>query len=96
MKTGTHLISLTSVSFRQLSHGASTWLGFKGDDQDDSTNIWLQRRAAFHGSSVLMGRGVSKVCKDRLDIPDESAAPTPTPIDPYHKPGEDFHQSLPN
>lgn len=71
---------------RHLSHGPGAFLGVTDSEQNDSAARWLQRRAAFHGSSVIMGRGVSKKCKDQLDMQEE-VAPFPTPYDPLHKPG---------
>lgn len=56
------------------------------DEADSSTDIWLQRRAAFHGGSLLMGRGVSQKCKTKLENQEEHV-PTPTPRDPLHRPG---------
>lgn len=71
---------------RQLSHGAGAFFGITDSDQGDSASRWLQRRAAFHGSSVIMGHAVSEKCKEKLEIQDD-ALPCPTPRDPYHRPG---------
>ena len=72
-----------------MSQGAGAFLGLSDstDNKDSATNVWLQRRAAFHGGSLLMGRNVSKRVRDQLEQ-DESHAPTPTPRDPYHRPGK--------
>lgn len=82
---------------RQLSHGAGTWLGLAENEQTDtSSDIWFQRRVAFHGGSLLMGRGVSKKCKDKMEVA-EDQAPTPTPRDPYHIRGIRIHSlAVPN
>lgn len=56
------------------------------DSSESGHDIWLQRRAAFHGGSLLMGRGVSTKCKNKLECQDDFAS-TPTPRDPLHRPG---------
>lgn len=75
-----------------MSQGAGAFLGLSdpADGPDSATNIWLQRRAAFHGGSLLMGRNVSKKCREQLEQ-DDSHAPTPTPRDPLHRPGKLAH-----
>lgn len=73
------------LSYRQFSQGAGAWLGLVDQDQTDASanDIWFQRRAAYHGKSLLMGRGVSQKCKDKLESA-EDHVPTPTPRDPLH------------
>ncbi|XP_067939375.1 inactive rhomboid protein 1-like [Watersipora subatra] len=78
---------------RQLSLG----LGLADQDNTDtgSSDAWLQRRAAFHGGSLIMGRGVSRKCKEKLEGADDFIT-MPTPRDPLHIRGTAYRQAGPS
>lgn len=77
------------IFFRQLSHGANTFLGLERN-RPEQQDVWLQRRAALFGRNVFMGRAVSKKCRDKLECAEDRYASmrTPTPRDPLHRPGQ--------